>query len=149
MGSSLIPKWRTFEDRSLADIDKTFREGNLVEVAELLVNPARSGVYLTRTRLRRIGTEMGLRTGVQTRARMMESLFREAGSEGKVDELLTRLDAEAGRWIDRFRDWSKACPPAKAAWREWSSRAKHLRRQLRRARKWADQIEPAPSFNEP
>lgn len=132
----------------MAEIDKTFREGNLVEVAELLVNPARSGIYLTRARIRRIGGEMGLRTGIQTRSRMLESLFREAGTEEKVDELLNRLDDEVSRWISRFGDWSRACPPAKNAWKEWSSRAKTLRRHLRRAKKWAqdmEQVPPAPS----
>lgn len=130
----------------MADIEKTFREGNLVQVAELLANPARSGIYLTRTRLRRIGAEMGLRTGIQTRPRMLESLLREAGSEGRVDELLLRLDDEVGRWIDRFGEWSKACPPAKGAWKDWRTRARHLRRQLRQARKWAKAMdsEPAP-----
>ena len=129
----------------MADIDKTFHEGNLVQMAELLVNPARSGVYLTRSRIRRIGADMGLRTGIQTRARMLESLFREAGSEGQVDELLSQLDDEVSRWIGRFGDWSRACPPAKNAWKEWSSRAKTLRRHLRRAQKWARKIEKEPS----
>jgi hypothetical protein len=129
----------------LADIDKTFHEGNLVQVAELLVNPGRSGVYLTRSRIRRIGADMGLRTGILTRARMLESLFREAGSEGKVDELLNRLDDEVSRWIGRFGDWSRECPPAKNAWKEWSSRAKTLRRQLRQAKKWARNIEKESS----
>lgn len=114
-------------------------------MAELLINPARSGVYLTRTRIRRIGADMGLRTGIQTRARMLESLFREAGSEGQVDELLGHLDDEVSRWIGRFGDWSRACPPAKNAWKDWSSRAKTLRRHLRRAQKSARKIEEEPS----
>ena len=99
-------------------------------MAELLVNPARSGVYLTRSRIRRIGADMGLRTGIQTRARMLESLFREAGSEGQVDELLSQLDDEVSRWIGRFGDWSRACPPAKNAWKEWSFKSDNLHPNL-------------------
>lgn len=121
----------------MAEIDKIFHEGGLKQLAELLTNPARSGIYLTRTRIRRIGLEMGLRTGVQTRSRMLESLFREAGTEGQVEELLERIDGEAQAWIRRFREWSRDCPPAKSAWKGWSVRTGELRRSLRRAKKWA------------
>jgi len=120
---------------------RTFREGNLHEVVELLVNPARSGLYLTRSGIRRIAGEMGLRTGVQTRARMLENLFREAGSEGRAEELIARLEGEAAAWVARFRAWSRACPPAKAAWRDWTQRARELRRCLKGARKWARRMQ--------
>lgn len=121
----------------MTDIERTFRQGNLNEVASLLSNPALSGVYLSRARLRRLAEEMGLRAGVQGRARMIENLFREAGSEGRAEELIERLEAEAGRWLERYRLWAKSCPPARAAWKSWAERARSLRRHLRRARRWA------------
>ncbi len=129
----------------MGDMERTFREGNLNEMAELLACPAKSGLYLTRARIRRLAGEMGLRAGVQGRARMIESLFREAGSEGRTEELLGRLEAEAEMWLGRFRAWSKECPPAQGAWRGWEERARELRRRLRRAKKWARRIDPPPS----
>jgi hypothetical protein len=129
----------------LAEIGETFKDGNLKEVAEMLTNPARSGVFLSRARIRRLGFEMGLRSGVQNRSRMLENLFREAGAEGRIEELIERLEAEADLWLGRFKGWSKECAPAKAAWRDWSGRARELRRSLGKARKWArDMKEEAP-----
>lgn len=125
----------------MSDIPRVFREGSLHQMAELLVNPARSGLYLTRGRIRRIAREMGLRPGVQSRARMLENLFREAGLEGRAVEFLERLDAEAAAMIERCRGWSRACPPAKGAWREWIARARELRRHLREAKRAARRLQ--------
>jgi len=110
-------------------------------MADLLVNPARSGIYLTRGRIRRMAREMGLRPGVQGRARMLENLFREAGLEGRAPELLGRLDAEAAAMIEDCRAWTRACPPAKAAWKDWIARARELRRHLREARRAAEKMQ--------
>jgi hypothetical protein len=110
-------------------------------MAELLVNPARSGLYLTRGRIRRLAREMDLRPGVQGRARMLENLFREAGLEGRAAEFLERLDAEAAAMIERCRAWTRACPPAKGAWREWIARARELRRHLRAAERAARRLQ--------
>ena len=125
----------------MSDIERVFREGSLHQVVDLLVVPARSGVYLTRGRIRRLAGEMDLRPGVQSRSRMLENLFREAGLEGRAVELLDRLDGEAAAMIDRCRAWSRACPPAKAAWKEWIARAKQLRRHLREARRAAGRLQ--------
>ncbi len=122
---------------TVSEIDKTFREGGLGQLARLIANPARSGIYLSRSGIRRIGAEMGLSTGVQSRSRMLESLFRDAGADGCVEELLDRLIAEAERWLGRYREWARACPPAKSAWKDWGGRTREFRRSLRRAKKWA------------
>lgn len=121
----------------MSDIERVFREGNLHQVVELLVNPARSGVYLTRGRIRHLAGEMDLRPGVQSRARMLENLFREAGLEGRAGEVLERLEGEASAMLERCRGWARACPPAKAAWKEWIARARELRRHLREAKRIA------------
>lgn len=120
-----------------SDITRTFEGGNLRELAAFLVTPARSGIFLTRSRIRSLAGEMGLRAGVQNRARMLENLFREAGSDGRVQELLARIDGVAEENLARYRAWSKACPPSKAAWREWTKKTKDLRRHLTQAQKWA------------
>ena len=128
-----------------SDMTRTFERGNLHDLAAFLVTPARSGIFLTRSRIRGLAREMGLRAGVQNRARMLENLFREAGSDGRVGELLQRLDEIAGRSLAQYRAWAKACPPAKGAWREWSKKARALRRHLAEARKWASAMkEDAP-----
>lgn len=121
----------------MSEIDKTFREGGLGQLAQLIANPARSGIYLSRAGIRRIAAELGLSTGVQSRSRMLESLFRDAGADGLVEELLDRLIAEADGWLGRYREWARACPPAKSAWKGWGARTREFRSSLRRAKKWA------------
>ena len=129
----------------MTDIGDTFKDGNLKEVSEMLTNPARCGIFLSRARIRRLGFEMGLRSGVQNRSRMLENMFREAGAEGQIEEWIKRIEDEAELWLGRFKVWSKECPPAKGAWSEWSSRARELKRSLGKARKWArDMEEEAP-----
>lgn len=128
-----------------SDISRTFESGNLHELAEFLVTPARAGIFLTRSRIRALALEMGLRAGVQNRARMLENLFREAGSDDRVQELLGRIDDIAGENLSQYRAWAKACPPSKAAWREWSKKTRELRRHLTQAQKWASAMkEDAP-----
>ncbi|MDA1001457.1 MAG: hypothetical protein O2807_13200 [bacterium] len=121
----------------MSEMERVFRQGKLNEVAQLLANPARSGIYLTRARIRAIAGEMGLRAGVQGRARMIENLFREAGSEGRAEALIARIEAEATAWLHRYGEWARACAPGKRAWREWKIKARQLRSQLRKAKKWA------------
>ena len=134
-----------------SDITRTFERGNLHELAAFVVTPARSGIFLTRSRIRALAQEMGLRAGVQSRARMLENLFREAGADGRVPELLERIDAVAAENLARCRAWSKACPPSKAAWRTWSKKTQALRRHLAKAQKWAHTMkeEPGPAESPP
>ena len=129
----------------MSGIERVFREGGLHQVVELLAVPARSGLYLTRGRIRRLAGEMRLRPGIQGRARMLENLFREAGLEGRAVEFLERLDAEAAAMIERCRGWSRACPPARGAWKEWVSRARQLRRHLREAKRAARRLQSSSS----
>lgn len=121
----------------MAEIGDTLMDGNLKEVSEMLTNPARCGIFLSRARIRRLGFEMGLRSGVQNRSRMLENMFREAGAEGQIEEFIERIEDEAELWLGRYKGWSKECPLAKGAWSEWSSRARELKRSLAKARKWA------------
>ena len=86
----------------MSDISETFTKGNLHDLVELLIAPTRCGFFLTRNRIREIGSEMGLRTGIQTRKRMLENLFREAGSENKIFELLEVLDSDAKFWSEQY-----------------------------------------------
>lgn len=121
----------------MSEMERVFRQGKLNEVAQLLANPARSGIYLTRARIRAIAREMGLRPGIQSRVRMIENLFREAGSEGRAEELIARIEAEASAWLERYTEWARTCAPGKRAWRDCKIRARQLRYHLRKAKKWA------------
>ena len=121
----------------MSDISETFTKGNLHDLVELLIVPSRCGFYLTRNRIREIGVELSLRTGIQTRKRMLENLFREAGSENKIHELLEVLDSDAKFWGEKYSFFSKTCPPSKEGWKNWVRNLRELRKYLSKSKKWS------------
>jgi len=123
----------------LSDISETFTKGNLHDLVELLIAPTRCGFFLTRNRIREIGSEMGLRTGIQTRKRMLENLFREAGSENKIFELLEVLDSDAKFWSEQYSSFSKKCRISRGSWENWTKNLRELRSYLSKSQKWSEE----------
>ena len=123
----------------MSDISETFTKGNLHDLVELLIAPTRCGFFLTRNRIREIGSEMGLRTGIQTRKRMLENLFREAGSENKKFELLEVLDSDAKFWSEQYSSFSKKCRISRGSWENWTKNLRELRSYLSKSQKWSEE----------
>ncbi len=123
----------------MSDISETFTKGNLHDLVELLIAPTRCGFFLTRNRIREIGSEMGLRTGIQTRKRMLENLFREAGSENKIFELLEVLDSDAKFWSEQYSSFSKKCRISRGSWENWIKNLRELRSYLSKSQKWSEE----------
>ena len=123
----------------MSDISETFTKGNLHDLVELLIAPTRCGFFLTRNRIREIGSEMGLRTGIQTRKRMLENLFREAGSENKIFELLEVLDSDAKFWLEQYSSFSKKCRISRGSWENWTKNLRELRSYLSKSQKWSEE----------
>ncbi|MFL2931373.1 MAG: hypothetical protein ACJZ47_01025 [bacterium] len=123
----------------MSDISETFTKGNLHDLVELLIAPTRCGFFLTRNRIREIGSEMGLRTGIQTRKRMLENLFREAGSENKIFELLEVLDSDAKFWSEQYSSFSKKCRISRGSWENWTKNLRELRSYLSKSQKWSEE----------
>ena len=123
----------------MSDISETFTNGNLHDLVELLISPTRCGFFLTRNRIREIGSEMGLRTGIQTRKRMLENLFREAGSENKIFELLEVLDSDAKFWSEQYSSFSKKCRISRGSWENWIKNLRELRSYLSKSQKWSEE----------
>ena len=123
----------------MSDISETFTKGNLHDLVELLIAPTRCGFFLTRNRIREIGSEMGLRTGIQTRKRMLENLFREAGSENKIFELVEVLDSDAKFWSEQYSSFSKKCRISRGSWENWIKNLRELRSYLSKSQKWSEE----------
>ena len=123
----------------MSDISETFTKGNLHDLVELLIAPTRCGFFLTRNRIREIGSEMGLRTGIQTRKRMLENLFSEAGSENKIFELLEVLDSDAKFWSEQYSSFSKKCRISRGSWENWIKNLRELRSYLSKSQKWSEE----------
>ena len=123
----------------MSDISETFTKGNLHDLVELLIAPTRCGFFLTRNRIREIGSEMGLRTGIQTRKRMLENLFREAGSENKIFDLLEVLDSDAKFWSEQYSSFSKKCRISRGSWENWIKNLRELRSYLSKSQKWSEE----------
>ena len=135
----LVSFFLLLKGKHLSDISETFTKGNLHDLVELLIAPTRCGFFLTRNRIREIGVEMGLRTGVQPRKRMLENLVREAGSENKIYELLKILDSDAQFWLEKYSSFSKNCRISKASWENWTKNLRELRNYLSKSQKWSEE----------
>ena len=70
---------------------------------------------------------------------MVENLFREAGSENKIYELLKILDSDAQFWLEKYSSFSKNCRISKASWENWTKNLRELRNYLSKSQKWSEE----------
>ena len=94
----------------------------LSEIARRLTAPARSGLVLTKDRLRAVGRELSLPVGFGERSEMLLNLFRAAAELERLPELLDTLRAEADHWDRTYLQWSDEYPASRAIWDEWRGR---------------------------
>jgi TorA maturation chaperone TorD len=99
-------------------------EVRLRDLAAFFLAPARCGLWLSRGRLGRIASGLGLALPFGPRAEVAAALFAAAGSAGQFDALLDALSAELSHWNRECAAW----PPALAA--PWLSRYEEAAHQL-------------------
>lgn len=128
-------------ENSDSSIRQVVEQGSLRDVVELLNAPARSGLFLSRTTLKRLAQSLDLRIGILNRGQMLENLFREAGRQARLPELLDLLEDEAKAIQQRYADWNCAYPFAKGSLDAQSRRLRELTRCLRRLRRQARSLQ--------
>ena len=102
-------------------------EVRLSDVIRYLLSPARSGFFLSRSRLGGIAREIGLRLPFGARFDVAENLFASAGEAARVPELLGVLERERGSWDAAYEDVAREHPawaPFAALWRRRTSSTK-------------------------
>jgi TorA maturation chaperone TorD len=108
----------------------TEEEIGLPDVVRYLIAPARSGVFLSRSRLGTISRRAGLQIPFGSRWEVAEALFSVAGQTGRVPEVLTLLEEEAAHWTEAFREWSDAYTSWAPFAHKWLGRIASTRQRL-------------------
>jgi TorA maturation chaperone TorD len=106
------------------------QEVRLSNVLSHLLAPARSGFFLSRSRLGHIARRCGLQLPFGGRYDVARALFAAAGESQRVKEVLGALSAEAKAWDAAYAAWERDG----AAWSGfasvWRSRIRRTRRRL-------------------
>jgi TorA maturation chaperone TorD len=113
-------------------------EVRLFDVLRFLLAPARSGFFLSRTRLGVMALEAGLRLPFGSRFDVARALFVAAGQAGRVPELLGLLGEEISGWESAFRAVARGYPVWGPEAAEWLERLGSSRRALLQMRELLD-----------
>jgi TorA maturation chaperone TorD len=113
-------------------------EVHLFDVLRFLLAPARSGFFLSRTRLGVMALEAGLRLPFGSRFDVARALFVAAGQGGRVPELLGLLGEEISGWENAFRAVARGHPAWGLEAAEWLGQLGSSRRALLQMRELLD-----------
>ncbi|MFO0985556.1 MAG: hypothetical protein U1E76_28120 [Planctomycetota bacterium] len=116
------------------------RQGNLHDVADLLMAPARSGIVLARPFLKRLALDLNLSGSAVVRKQFLENLFREAGRAECLPELFAALIAHARRAIDDYDRLGRRAAMLRRALKHHRAQAKLLARELAALRLEAERL---------
>jgi TorA maturation chaperone TorD len=105
-------------------------EIGLWEVVRFLLAPARSGIFLSRSKLGHLAKAAGMRLPFGSRFDVARTLFQTAGEDEKVGAVLDRLGEELTAWESEYRRWAVAHPRWVPASTRWLNRTGETRRRL-------------------
>ena len=102
-------------------------ELRLADIVAYFLAPGRSGFFLSRSTLARMGRRVSLPLPVGGRYETARGLFEAAGVSGRVEALLDQIRGQIDAWEREYRAIAEACP-AWAVWAEaWSARLSRSR----------------------
>ena len=123
----------------------------LREVVQRLTTPTRAGFVLTKQSLGTIAARLQLPVGFGERSQMLTGMLRGAAELDRLPVLIEALQAEAGRWDDRYLEWAAEYPASASTWQDWRDRLAATRALLdEMARTVASAVTaPGPSTDQP
>ncbi len=97
------------------------RKGRGIARAELqaLLSPARSGLYLSRNDITRLGQALELPVRFAERAFMLESLIGSAAERGDLGQVFGQLGRVARGQKRTYRAWQRRAPVLAPLWNSW------------------------------
>lgn len=99
-------------------------EMTLSDVVSYLLAPARSGVFLSRSRMGEMALALGVRVSFGSRYEVARNMFAAAGETNSVDELLGALGGEIQEWTESYESWGRELPDWLDAADHWSGLAR-------------------------
>jgi nitrate reductase assembly molybdenum cofactor insertion protein NarJ len=113
-------------------------EVSLRALVRFWLTPAQCGVFLSRSRLGRMASELGTRLPFGSRFEVAERLFAASGEAEQIGDLIQALKAEVETWAATYETWSANYP----AWRPiaavWLARTARAARQLDEMRRMVE-----------
>ena len=106
-------------------------EIGLSQIVRFLLAPARSGLFLSRSKLGQVALAAGMRLPFGSRFDVARLLFQAAGESGKVGTVLDLVEAELAVWESAYRAWADEYPRWNPFADGWLGRTGETRRRLR------------------
>jgi hypothetical protein len=110
----------------------------LKEIAEFLLTPVHSGVFLSRDDLGSLARQLGLPRGFGNRQQIMLNLTRSAVQFNQLPDLLIAVGLRIAIWEDKYATYSNQYPEISLFIAPWEERARHTARLLREIRAQVD-----------
>lgn len=104
----------------------------LKEIAEFLLTPAYSGIYLSRDDIGRLARRQAIPRGFGDRRQMLLNLLRLAANYDALGQVIDGLEALAGRWLTEYDEMvgQEGMEPYIAAWRSRATRTATMLKQM-------------------
>lgn len=135
-------EYRVFVDQPVDSVDAASEQDDLLarpetgvrEIASFLGTPARSGFWLGRGDVERIGRETGVPRGFGGRLLMLTNLLRGAAEYDRIDVVISAIDRIA---VDTADHWKRAAGPWTDRWMHRIDRTRlmlaEMEQRIRRA----------------
>ena len=105
-----LPQW---------DVEKDFleiRETGLRDIAENLVTPAFSGMFLSKSTMKSLVSESDIPMGFGERKNLMENILKESVRYEDFKNLIDRFENLTSRWKDFYNSFPEDLAPVKSQW---------------------------------
>ena len=118
--------------------DALGEELDLSGVVRILLTPASSGFFLSRSRLGAVALDAGMHLPFGTRRDIARALFEAAGECGRIEPILASLRSEADAWDAAYAALASAHPGWESRARLWQGRLASTRELLSGMRRILD-----------
>jgi TorA maturation chaperone TorD len=123
------------EESTPQNTDPEEEEVGLSHIVRFLLAPARSGLFLSRSRLGQLARAAGMRLPFGSRLDVARMLYQSAGEDGKVGTVLDLLGAELAVWQAAYRAWAeehRRWAPLAARWLHRTGATGRMIEQMRK-----------------
>jgi ribosomal protein L5 len=113
-------------------------EGEFDRILKVLTVPAKSGIYLSRFDIRKIGLSLGVDITVRERKEMLKDLFYYSKQLNKMKEFLDLLIQYVNSKIEEYRELQEAFPKTRDIIQTWIDKAEKLNKFIENLKKEVD-----------
>lgn len=113
-------------------MDLMKEESEFERIVKLLTIPAKSGIYLSKIDIKRIGYTIGVDVPVRERREMLKDIFYYSKQMNAMETFLDNLKKFVEDKIYQYRELSESFPKTANIIQEWINKAENLIRLIER-----------------